>query len=73
MVVPILANAFGGRPSVGLLLPILIFADVFICVHLRNLREKNLLPISFNSFSDFNYSPLHNILGILQNKFFYPW
>jgi len=29
MVVPILANAFGGRPSVGLLLPILIFADVF--------------------------------------------
>ena len=29
MVVPILANVFGGRPSVGLLLPILIFADVF--------------------------------------------
>lgn len=29
MVVPILANAFGGRPSVGLLLPILIFADIF--------------------------------------------
>ena len=29
MVVPILANAFGGRLSVGLLLPILIFADVF--------------------------------------------
>ena len=29
MVVPILANVFGGRASVGLLLPILIFADVF--------------------------------------------
>ena len=29
MVVPLLASAFGGRPSVGLLLPILIFADVF--------------------------------------------
>lgn len=29
MVVPILASVFGGRPSVGLLLPILIFADVF--------------------------------------------
>lgn len=29
MVVPILANAFGGRPSVGILLPILIVADVF--------------------------------------------
>ncbi len=29
MVVPILANAFGGRSSVGLLLPILIFADIF--------------------------------------------
>jgi uncharacterized membrane protein YfcA len=29
MVVPILAAVFGGRPSVGLLLPMLIFADVF--------------------------------------------
>jgi len=29
MVVPLLASVFGGRPSVGLLLPILIFADVF--------------------------------------------
>jgi len=29
MIVPLLANAFGGRPSVGLLLPILIFGDVF--------------------------------------------
>ena len=29
MVVPLMASAFGGRPSVGLLLPILIFADVF--------------------------------------------
>jgi uncharacterized membrane protein YfcA len=29
MVVPIMAQAFGGKPSVGLLLPILIFADIF--------------------------------------------
>lgn len=29
MVVPLLASVFGGRPSVGLLLPILIFADIF--------------------------------------------
>lgn len=29
MVVPLMANAFGGRPSVGLLLPLLIFADIF--------------------------------------------
>lgn len=29
MVVPLLASVFGGRTSVGLLLPILIFADVF--------------------------------------------
>ena len=29
MVVPDLASVFGRRPSVGLLLPILIFADVF--------------------------------------------
>jgi len=29
MVVPLLASVFGGRPSVGLLLPILIFADLF--------------------------------------------
>jgi uncharacterized membrane protein YfcA len=28
MVVPLMANAFGGRPSVGLLLPMLIFADI---------------------------------------------
>ena len=32
MVVPILANAFGGRVSVGLLLPILIFADLFAVI-----------------------------------------
>lgn len=29
MVVPLLASVFGGRTSVGLLLPILIFADIF--------------------------------------------
>ena len=48
MVVPILANAFGGRPSVGLLLPILIFADVFAVTwynrHARWIHILRLLP-----------------------------
>ncbi len=51
MVVPILANAFGGRPSVGLLLPILIFADVFaVSWYNRHARWKHiirLLPWAF--------------------------
>ena len=29
LVVPVLAGIFGGKPSVGLLLPILVFADIF--------------------------------------------
>jgi uncharacterized membrane protein YfcA len=51
MVVPILANAFGGRPSVGLLLPILIFADVFaVTWYHRHAQWKyvaRLLPWAF--------------------------
>jgi len=46
MVVPILANAFGGRPSVGLLLPILIFADVFAVVwYNRHAQWKHILRL----------------------------
>ena len=51
MVVPLLANAFGGRPSVGLLLPILIFADIFaVTWYNRHARWKyiiRLLPWAF--------------------------
>ena len=46
MVVPILANAFGGRPSVGLLLPILIFADVFaVAWYNRHAEWKYILRL----------------------------
>lgn len=46
MVVPILANAFGGRPSVGLLLPILIFADVFaVTWYNRHAQWKYILRL----------------------------
>lgn len=46
MVVPILANAFGGRPSVGLLLPILIFADVFaVSWYNRHAQWKHILRL----------------------------
>jgi hypothetical protein len=46
MVVPILANAFGGRPSVGLLLPILIFADVFaVSWYNRHADWKHILRL----------------------------
>jgi len=46
MVVPILANAFGGRPSVGLLLPILIFADVFaVTWYHRHAHWKHILRL----------------------------
>ena len=51
MVVPLLANAFGGRSSVGLLLPILIFADVFaVTWYNRHAQWKHifrLLPWAF--------------------------
>ena len=46
MVVPILANAFGGRPSVGLLLPILIFADIFaVSWYNRHAEWKHILRL----------------------------
>jgi len=51
MVVPLLANAFGGRPSVGLLLPILILADIFaVSWYNRHAQWKyilRLLPWAF--------------------------
>jgi uncharacterized protein len=46
MVVPLLANAFGGRPSVGLLLPMLIFADVFaVTWYHRHAQWKHILRL----------------------------
>ena len=33
MIVPIMAAVFGGRPSVGIVLPMLIFADVFAVIY----------------------------------------
>lgn len=46
MVVPILANAFGGRPSVGLLLPILIFADLFaVAWYHRHTEWKHIIRL----------------------------
>jgi uncharacterized membrane protein YfcA len=46
MVVPLLANAFGGRPSVGLLLPILIFADIFaVTWYHRHAQWKHILRL----------------------------
>ena len=46
MVVPILANAFGGRPSVGLLLPILILADIFaVSYYNRHAQWKHILRL----------------------------
>jgi uncharacterized membrane protein YfcA len=46
MVVPILANAFGGRSSVGLLLPILIFADILaVSWYNRHAEWKHILRL----------------------------
>lgn len=46
MVVPILANAFGGRISVGLLLPILILADIFaVSWYNRHAQWKHILRL----------------------------
>jgi uncharacterized membrane protein YfcA len=46
MVVPLLANVFGGRPSVGLLLPMLIFADVFaVAWYSRHTEWKHILRL----------------------------
>jgi len=46
MVVPIFAAVFGGRPSVGLLLPMLIFADVFaVTWYNRHAEWKHILRL----------------------------
>jgi uncharacterized membrane protein YfcA len=46
MVVPLLASAFGGRPSVGLLLPILILADLFaVTWYHRHAEWKHILRL----------------------------
>jgi uncharacterized membrane protein YfcA len=46
MVVPLLANAFGGRPSVGLLLPILILADIFaVSWYNRHAQWKHIMRL----------------------------
>ncbi|MHC4927423.1 MAG: sulfite exporter TauE/SafE family protein [Planctomycetota bacterium] len=46
LVVPLLAMAFGGKPSVGLLLPILIFADIFAVTYYRRHGEwKHLMKL----------------------------
>jgi hypothetical protein len=46
MVVPIMATIFGGKPSTGLLLPILIFADVFaVSYYNRHARWKHVFKL----------------------------
>jgi len=46
LVVPLLANAFGGRVSVGLLLPILILADIFaVSWYNRHAEWKHILRL----------------------------
>ena len=46
LVVPLLALAFDAKPSVGLLLPILIFADIFAVTYYRRHGEwKHLLKL----------------------------
>ena len=46
LVVPILAGIFGGKPSVGLLLPILIFADIFaVTYYNRHADWKYVLKV----------------------------
>ncbi len=45
-VVPILAAIFGGKPSVGLLLPILVFADIFAVVYYhRHAEWKHIIRL----------------------------
>jgi uncharacterized membrane protein YfcA len=46
MVVPLFAEVFGGRPSVGLLLPVLIFADVFaVSWYNRHAEWKHIIRL----------------------------
>ena len=45
-VVPILAAIFGGKPSVGLLLPILVFADIFAVIYYnRHAEWKHIIRL----------------------------
>ena len=46
MVVPLMANVFGGRPSVGILLPILVFADVLaVTYYSRHAEWKHIIRL----------------------------
>jgi len=46
MVVPMMATIFGGRPSVGILLPILIFADVLaVSYYSRHAEWKHIIRL----------------------------
>lgn len=46
MVVPMMATVFGGRPSVGILLPILIFADVIaVSYYSRHAEWKHIIRL----------------------------
>ena len=46
MVVPMMATVFGGRPSVGILLPILIFADVLaVSYYSRHAEWKHIIRL----------------------------
>jgi uncharacterized membrane protein YfcA len=47
VVVPMLAAAFGGRPSVGIMLPMLIFADVFaVAWYRRHAQWSQLVRVA---------------------------
>ena len=44
--IPLMAYVFGGKPSVGIILPMLIFADVMAVYYFRRFAEwKHLYPI----------------------------
>lgn len=43
LIVPIMAGVFGAKPSVGVLLPMLIFADIFAVVYYRRHAQWGLL------------------------------
>lgn len=51
LVVPVMAKLFGGRPSIGMLLPMLLFADLFAISwyrqHVRWEKLRELLPSVF--------------------------
>ena len=46
MVVPLMASVFGGRPSVGILLPILVFADALaVTYYSRHAEWKHIIRL----------------------------